>query len=397
MVADMVADGGHKLGPAERGGVDPFIVMDVMREANRLEAEGRSILHLEVGQPGTPAPTTVRDAAKTALGQGALGYTDALGLPALRAKIAAYYGTHHGLSLSPDRVVVTGGSSAGFILSFLACFEAGDRVGVTEPGYPAYRNTLKALGCVPVGIPVGPETDWVLTPEAIAKAEKEHGSLKGVLVASPSNPTGVTMGREELQALVDDCDSKGRWFISDEIYHRITYGKADITALQCCDRSIIINSFSKYYCMTGWRLGWMVLPEELVRPVERLAQNLYISPPTLSQMAAEAAFDATAELNENVAAYAENRRLLLAALPEAGLTKFAPVDGAFYLYADVSDLCDDSTDFCHRMLHEIGVAATPGADFDPVQGHRFVRFSFAGKTTDIAEAARRLQSWLASK
>ena len=380
--------------PAERSGVDPFIVMDVMREANRLEAEGRAILHLEVGQPGTPAPQKVRDAAQTALGQGALGYTDALGLPSLRAKIATYYQIHHNLAVAPERIVVTGGSSAGFILSFLTCFEAGDRVGVTEPGYPAYRNTLKALGCVPVGIPVGPETGWVLTPDAVAQAEEEHGSLKGILVASPSNPTGVMMSSSDIKALTDDCGKNGRWFISDEIYHRIGYGKHDVTALQCSDSAIIINSFSKYYCMTGWRLGWMVLPERLVRPVERLAQNLYISPPTLSQIAAEAAFEATDELDRNVAAYAQNRRLLLQALPAAGLTAFAPADGAFYLYADVSELSSDSTAFCQRMLHETGVAATPGADFDPREGHRFIRFSFAGKTADIAEAARRLQTWL---
>lgn len=383
-----------KLKPAARSGVDPFIVMDVMREANRLAASGQSILHLEVGQPGTPAPAAVRNAAQNALGEGALGYTDALGLPSLRNKIAAYYQAHHGIELSPERVVVTAGSSAGFILSFLTCFEAGDRVGITEPGYPAYRNTLKALGCVPIGIPVGPETGWVLTPEAIAAAEQEHGPLKGVLVASPSNPTGVMMDRGALSALASDCDEKGRWFISDEIYHRIAYGKSDVTALECGANALVINSFSKYYCMTGWRLGWMVLPPDLVRPVERLAQNLYISPPTLSQLAAEAAFDATEELNANIAAYAVNRQLLLNALPAAGLDRFAPADGAFYLYADVSDFSDDSVNFCQRMLHETGVAATPGADFDPAEGHRFVRFSFAGKTADIAEAARRLQTWL---
>lgn len=382
--------------PSTRGAVDPFIVMDVMREANRLEADGRSIMHLEVGQPGAPAASSVRMAASKALDMGALAYTDALGLPSLRARIARYYQEHHQVDVDPARVVVTGGSSAAFILTFLACFEAGDKVGLPEPGYPAYRNTLRALGCEPIGISVGPDTDWALTPELIKRAETQHGKLSGVLVASPSNPTGAMLTSPQMQALVEDCDEAGRWFLSDEIYHRITYGAADISALEAGDEAIVINSFSKYYCMTGWRLGWTIVPERLVRPIERLAQNLFISPPTLSQIAAEHAFDETPALDANVAIYTQNRELLLDELPKAGISSFAPADGAFYLYADVSHLTDDSVAFCTNMLLEAGVAATPGLDFDPTGGHRYVRFSFAGKTADMVEAARRLRQWLQS-
>ena len=380
--------------PSVRSAVDAFVVMDVMREANRLEAEGRSIMHLEVGQPGAPTPATVRAVASETLDTGPLAYTDALGLPSLRARIANYYAEHHSVTLDPERVIVTAGSSAAFILTFLACFEEGDRVGVPEPGYPAYRNTLQALGSDPVSIPVGPDTDWVLTPDLIDQAEAQNGRLKGVLVASPSNPTGAMLTSPQMAALVTHNEAADRWFLSDEIYHRITYGQPDVSALGAGNDAIVINSFSKYYCMTGWRLGWAIVPERLVRPIERLAQNLFISAPTLSQVAAERAFDETDCLDENVAVYAENRRLLLEELPKAGITSFAPADGAFYLYADVSHLTDDSAAFCAAMLKEAGVAATPGADFDPTHGHRHVRFSFAGKTAEMAEAARRLQAWL---
>ncbi len=385
-----------KPSPSGRSSVDPFVVMDVMAAANQLEAEGRSIMHLEVGQPGAPVPETIRSLASDALHAGPLAYTDALGVPSLRTRIAQYYAEHHNVVVDPERVVVTAGSSAAFILTFLACFEAGDKVGVPEPGYPAYRNTLLALGCEPVTIPVGPMSDWALTPELIERAEEQSGPLKGVLVASPSNPTGAMLTREQIKALVESCGATGRWFLSDEIYHRITYDQEDVSALEAGDDAIVINSFSKYYCMTGWRLGWAVVPERLVRPIERLAQNLFISPPTLSQIAAEKAFDETLLLDANVAVYAENRRLLLEELPKAGITDFAPADGAFYLYADVSHLTEDSATFCEAMLREAGVAATPGVDFDPTHGRQYVRFSFAGKTADMAEAARRLQKWLSA-
>ncbi len=385
-----------------RSGVAPFLAMDVMREATALERDGktsRRIIHLEVGQPSTPAPHLVRDAAAHALVHERLGYTDALGLPKLRARIARHYGDRHNVDVAPERVVVTSGSSGGFVLAFLACFNPGARVAISEPGYPAYRNILTALGLVPVGIPVGPDTRWSLTPELIDAAERVHGTIAGVLVASPANPTGTMLTPEALAALSRSCADKSRWFISDEIYHGISFGMDEATALSSSTDAIVANSFSKYYSMTGWRLGWLVVPDRLVRPLERLAQNLFISPPAIAQEAAVAAFDATDELNTNVALYSVNRDLLLDALPDAGISHFAPADGAFYLYADVSDLLAKdsnmtSVEFCQRMLHEAGVAATPGLDFDPVRGHQTVRFSFAGATADMAEAAARLKTWL---
>lgn len=384
-----------------RSNVAPFIAMDVMRDANAMDRQGSSrIIHLEVGQPSTPAPTLVRNAAARALTNERLGYTDALGLPKLRERIARHYGEHYGVDLDPARVAVTAGSSGGFVLAFLACFDAGARVAISEPGYPAYRNILKALGLEPVGIPVGPETRWSMTPELIDGAEREHGPLAGVLVASPANPTGTMMTPEALEALAKSCEANGRWFISDEIYHGITFGGPESTALACSPDAIVANSFSKYYSMTGWRLGWLVVPEQLERPLERLAQNIFISPSSVAQEAAIAAFDAREELDANVAVYAANRKLLLEALPSAGIGNFAPADGAFYLYADVGSLLKkganmDSVEFCHRMLHEAGVAATPGLDFDPLRGGQTVRFSFAGATTEMAEAAERIKKWLA--
>ncbi|MGV8996972.1 MAG: pyridoxal phosphate-dependent aminotransferase [Parvibaculaceae bacterium] len=373
-----------------------------MRDATAMErdpANKQRIIHLEVGQPSTPAPRLVRDAAAHALVHERLGYTDALGLPKLRARIARHYREHYNADVSDERVVITSGSSGGFILAFLACFDAGARVAISEPGYPAYRNILIALGLVPVGIPVGPDTRWSMTPELIDAAEREHGPIAGVLVASPANPTGTMLTPEALAVLTASCADKGRWFISDEIYHGISYGMSEATALTSSPDAIVANSFSKYYSMTGWRLGWLVVPDRLVRPMERLAQSLFISPPAIAQVAAIAAFDATDELDTNVAVYAANRDLLLDTLPAAGLDNFAPADGAFYLYADVSALLAargnmDSTEFCHRMLHETGIAATPGLDFDPARGGQTVRFSFAGATADMAEAAARLKQWL---
>lgn len=386
----------NRLNGSKRSGVAPFIAMDVMRDATALERqEARRIIHLEVGQPSTQAPQIVREAAARALASDRLGYTDALGMPALRERIARYYADRHGLDLAPERVVVTPGSSGGFILAFLACFDPGARVAISEPGYPAYRNILLALGLEPVGIAVGAETRWSLTPELIEEAERRHGRIAGVLVASPANPTGTMLTPEALAALSQACARQGRWFISDEIYHGISFGAETATALASSDDALVVNSFSKYYCMTGWRLGWVVVPERLVRPIERLAQNLFIAPSSIAQAAGVVAFDATTELDANVAVYAANRKLLLDALPEAGLTRFAPADGAFYLYADVSTLTNDSADFCHRMLHQAGVAATPGLDFDPLNGATTVRFSFAGATADMEEAVARLKRWLA--
>lgn len=375
---------------AERGAIAPFIVMDVMRAAVERQASHGDVLHLEVGQPSGQAPARVLEAARRALTDHALGYTVALGMEELRARIAGHYRDTYGAEVDPARVVVTTGSSGAFLLAFLAAFAPGDRVAVAAPGYPAYRNILKALGvdCVPVR--VGPATRWQLTVDALESVE---GSLDGVVVASPSNPTGSMLSEAELAALLAWCEARGVRLVSDEIYHGITFGAPAATAAGRPGHAVVVNSFSKYYAMTGWRLGWMVVPPDMSRAVECLQQNLFISPPTLSQIAACAVFDCLDELDARVAAYRANRDLLLAELPKAGFTRLAPSDGAFYLYADVGELTNDSPDFCRRMLAETGVAVTPGTDFDPFEGHRTLRFSFAGSTADMAEAADRLANW----
>jgi aspartate/methionine/tyrosine aminotransferase len=382
-----------KLFASRRSAVDPFIAMDILAAARKLEAEGRSIIHMEVGQPGAPAPTLVLNAARQALEGGRLGYTEAAGIQSLRKRISRHYLDTYGVEVPEVRVMVTTGSSAGFNLAFLAAFDPGDRIVLTAPGYPAYRNIIRALGLVPVEIEVGPETRWSLTPELI-EAARANGPVKGVLVASPANPTGTMMTPEALAELVSYCEDEGIWFISDEIYHGLVYEGQQATALSTSDNVILINSFSKYYCMTGWRIGWMILPECLMRPAERIAQSLYISPPELSQIAATAAFDATAELELVKAGYAANRSMLLECLPRIGFDRLLPVDGAFYVYADIGGFCDDSLAFTRSMLTEAGIAATPGADFDPVHGASFMRFSFAGATADIAEALDRLAVWM---
>ncbi|MEI8393731.1 MAG: pyridoxal phosphate-dependent aminotransferase [Rhodospirillaceae bacterium] len=375
---------------ARRAAIPPFFVMEVMRAACEREAAGGDVLHLEVGQPSTAAPAKVIAAAKAAVETERLGYTEALGTPALRTAIARHYRRAYGLDLPPRRVVVTAGSSGGFVLAFLAAFEAGDRVAMATPGYPCYRNILTALGVEPVEIPVGPETRFQPTPELLAAA----GQLDGLVIASPANPTGTMLEPHEMEDLLDYCVAKGIRIISDEIYHGITYGRAADTMLSITDDAVIVNSFSKYFSMTGWRLGWLVVPEMLVRPIECLAQNLFISAPSLSQAAAVAAFDCREELDGHVARYASNRALLLEELPKAGLDRLAPADGAFYLYADVSALTDDSEAWCRQLLAETGVAITPGIDFDPVRGRQFVRLSFAGSTETIADAAKRLRGWV---
>jgi aspartate/methionine/tyrosine aminotransferase len=375
---------------ARRGAVPPFIAMEVLRDANERAAQGASILHLEVGQPSTGAPRAVIEAAKRALDHDQLGYTEALGIGPLRQRIARHYQEMYGLAVDPARVVVTTGSSGAFLLGFLAAFEPGDRVALAAPGYPAYRNILLALDLEPVSLPTGPETRFQPTVEML---EQSGGRLDGLILASPSNPTGTMVEPASFRALYDYCRGQGIRLVSDEIYHGITYGAAPTCALAFGEDAVVINSFSKYFSMTGWRLGWMVLPADLLRSVECLAQNLYISPPTLPQHAALAVFDCRAELDANVQRYAANRACLLEQLPRAGFDRLAPADGAFYIYADVSRLTNDSEAFCRRMLAETGVAATPGVDFDPERGHRFVRFSFAGATADIATAADRLIAW----
>ena len=381
--------------PARRSEIDPFIVMDVMRAANAREAAGDDIIHMEVGQPGTPAPRAVREAARAALENERLGYTEALGLPELRARIARHYQEHYGFEVPAERVVVTTGSSAGFVLAFLAILDAGDRVALPSPGYPCYRHILSALDAEPVTLEMDAATRWMPVPEQLAAAAAGQGGLKGLLLASPANPTGTMLKGDALADLAAACAAHGLWFVSDEIYHGLDYEAPAETALKHSDAAIVINSFSKYFSMTGWRIGWMVVPEGLVRTVERLAQNLYISPPTLSQHAAIAAFDAREELEDIKAVYASNRLLLLEELPKAGFTTILPADGAFYLYADIGHLGDDSAAFAQRMLKEIGVAVTPGLDFDAARGAHFLRFSYAGRTEEMAEAARRLRAWRA--
>jgi aspartate/methionine/tyrosine aminotransferase len=376
-----------------RSEVPAFMVMDVMAAAARIEAAGGHVIHMEVGQPAASAPQAAIAAARAALDSTRIDYTAALGTPSLRARIARHYRESYGFEVDSSRIVVTTGSSAAFILAFMAMFEPGDRVAVTVPGYPPYRHILTALGCEPVLIETSSETRHALTGEALLAAHRK-APLKGVLVASPANPTGTMMSREALSGLMAAAESAGIRFISDEIYHGLDYAFPAVTAAELSADALVINSFSKYFCMTGWRIGWMVVPEPLVRPIERLQQNLSISVPTLSQIAAEAAFDGKPEMEEVKRGYLENRRILIEGLPRAGLTKFLPADGAFYLYADVSDFTSDSLTFASEMLEKAHVAATPGADFDPIHGRQFIRFSYARSALEMREAVERIARWL---
>lgn len=380
---------------SKRSAVEPFHAMDILAEANRQRQAGRPVISMAVGQPSHSAPRASLEAAEAALKHGRIGYTDALGLRELREAIAASYRLRHGAIVDPARIAVTTGSSAGFNLAFLALFDPGDAVAIARPGYPAYRNMLKALGLKVVEVPVTAETGYTLTPASLERAETKAGcKLKGVLLASPANPTGTVTGREALKRLMSYCDSRDIAFISDEIYHGLTFVGDETSAVEVSDNAIVINSFSKYYCMTGWRIGWMVLPEKLIRPVECLAQSLYISAPELSQLAATAAFSAEEELDVYKESYRTNRDFLLTRLPELGLPLASPMDGAFYAYVDTSRYSNDSMEFAKRMLAEIDVAATPGMDFDPLEGHRALRFSYAGSVSDIAEAVGRIAGWL---
>lgn len=376
---------------SSRGQVDPFIVMDVMEAARALEAAGRSIIHMEVGQPSTPAPQGARAALAARLGAEAMGYTVALGLPDLRAGIAALYARWYGVDLDPGRVVVTAGSSGAFLLAFSALFDAGDRVALGAPGYPSYRQILRAMSVTPVDILTRPENRYQPVPGEIPEG------VQGVIVASPGNPSGTMLGRAPLAALMAEAAARDIAFVSDEIYHGLHYEERAVSALEISDRAYVVNSFSKYFSMTGWRVGWMVVPEDHVRTVERLAQNMFICPPHASQIAALAALDCVDELEANRAVYAENRRLMLAGLPAAGFDRIAPPDGAFYIYADVSHLTDDSRAFAAEILEQAGVAVTPGLDFDPVRGHGTLRFSYARSTADIAEGLARLTRFMQAR
>lgn len=384
------------LTPSARGNVPPFMVMDVMAAAARIEAAGGHVIHMEVGQPAAPAPQTAIAAARAALAVGRLDYTPALGIGSLRQRISRYYRETYAEEIDPARIVVTTGSSGAFVLAFLAMFEAGDRIAVTVPGYPPYRHILTALGCEPVLIETTAATRHALTGEMLLAAHAKT-PLKGVLVASPANPTGTMMTREAMVDLIATADSAGIRFISDEIYHGLDYAFPATTAAGLSPDALVINSFSKYFCMTGWRVGWMVVPDPLVRSIETLQQNLAISVPTLSQIAAQAAFDGSAEMDVIKHGYQDNRRVLIEGLPKAGLDQFLPADGAFYLYADVSKFTSDSFDFARRMLEEARVAATPGIDFDPIHGRSFVRFSYAGSTPDTIEGVARITKWLSGR
>ncbi|WP_279110443.1 pyridoxal phosphate-dependent aminotransferase [Bartonella apis] len=376
---------------SRRSNVDPFFAMDVLAAANKKMKAGEPVISMAIGQPAAPCPALVLEAAGRALKDGHIGYTDSLGLTALREKIAAYYEEHHKLSVSPERVAVTTGSSAAFNLAFLAFFDVGDRVAITRPGYPAYRHIMKALGLEVVEIDTGGSG---LPDLKMLEETQSHSPLKGILFASPSNPTGASLKPEELKNIIEFCHDHNITVIADEIYHRLNFSAPDVTALSFSDDVTVINSFSKYYCMTGWRVGWMVLPENAVRSVERISQNLYISAPELSQIAAISAFDATSELEKIKDSYRINREHLTKTLPALGLKLLAPMDGAFYAYCDISKFSNDSTEFARKMLEETNVAATPGIDFDTLEGKRTMRFSYAGAPKAIDEALVRLDKWL---
>ncbi|MDF1585938.1 pyridoxal phosphate-dependent aminotransferase [Marinimicrococcus flavescens] len=380
--------------PSRRSGIAPFIVMEVLAAANARAAAGADVLHLEVGEPGGGAPEQALAAARAALGAGPLGYTEALGIPPLRARIARHYREAYDLAVPEERIVATAGASGAFVLAFLAAFDAGQRVALAEPCYPAYRNILQALDIEVVPLPAEADSRFQPTVELLERVE---GPIHGLIVASPANPTGSMLDAASLERLASWCRARGVRLIADEIYHGITYEQPAQSVLATMPEAVVVNSFSKYFCMTGWRLGWMVVPEDLVAPVTRLAQNLFISPSTVAQHAALGAFEAREELEGRIARYRRNRDVLLAALHRAGIERIAPPDGAFYLYADIAELGMDSRELCRLLLEETGVAVTPGLDFDASRGHRFIRLSFAGEEQAVATAADRLASWLTAR
>ena len=376
---------------SRRSAIQPFLVMQVLAAANARHAAKGDVLHLEVGEPSGGAPEAAIAAARAALDGAALGYSEAFGLRPLREAIAGHIEASYGIAVPPRRVAVTLGASGGFILAFLAAFDAGSRVALADPGYPAYRNILQALDIEVVPIAATADNGFQPTP---AELDRLPGRLDGLIVASPANPTGSILAAEQLGAIADWCRRRGVRLISDEIYHGISYGTRPVTALTASADAVIVNSFSKYWCLTGWRTGWLVLPEDLVEPVERLAQNLFISPSAIGQHAALGALQAHDELDRRVDGYARNRRVLLDALPAMGVDRITPPDGAFYLYADISRFGLDAISFCARLLEDTGVAITPGNDFDQLRGDRFVRLSFAGSATMIDQAVERLGPWL---
>ena len=376
---------------SRRSEVDPFIVMDVMEAASKAEAEGRHIIHMEVGQPGTPAPAAARQKVAKAMESGSLGYTVALGLPALRERIGGWYRDRHGLEIAAERIVVTSGASGAFLLAFTALFDAGDRVALGAPGYPSYRQILRALSLTPVDIETRLQDRYQPTPDNLPD------DIRGLIVASPANPSGTMLDRPALSDLIAAAAEKGAAFVSDEIYHGIEYDRPAVSALEITDEAYVINSFSKYHSMTGWRVGWMVVPEAHVRTIERLAQNMFICSPHVSQVAALAAMECQDELDGNIEVYRTNRTLMMEGLAAAGFSRIAPPDGAFYIYADVSDLTTDSRAFAAEILAKAGVAVTPGLDFDPARGHGTLRFSYARSTEDIRDGLARLKRFMAER
>ena len=374
---------------SKRSNVDPFIVMDVMESARKAEANGKHVIHMEVGQPGTPAPKRANQFISDEISNNDLGYTVTLGLPELRNRISKLYGDWYNIDLNPDRIIITTGSSGAFILSFAALFDVGDRVGIAAPGYPSYRQILKSQDLIPIDI----FTELQNKFQPIPKDIKEN-NLNGLLVASPANPTGSMLDKKKLEELINTAHENKVSFISDEIYHGIQYENNPTSALEISNECYVINSFSKYFSMTGWRVGWMIVPEDHVRQVERLSQNLFICPPHVSQLTALSAMDAKEELNTNVEVYKKNRSILLEELPKAGLNKFSPPDGAFYIYIDISEYSKDSLNFCKEVLDKAGVAITPGLDFDQKRGNSTIRFSYARSTEDIIEGANRIKKFM---
>lgn len=375
--------------------VEPFYVMDVFAAAEKAKAEGNPVIFMVAGQPAAKAPSKAIEAVKTALDQRAMSYTQAQGVPELRQALSEHYQAYYGFSVHPDRFLITNGSSAAFNLTFITMFKPGDTIAIARPGYPAYRNIIQALGLNCLEVELSAETNFTLTPSALENAQANAGTqIDGVLLASPANPTGTITAREDFLALANWCQVRGTVFISDEIYHGLTFNGEETSGAEFQHDIIIINSFSKYYCMTGWRIGWMILPENLIRDFECLAQNMYISAPDMSQIAAKVALKERTELENVRASYERNRALLIEELPAMGLDLLSPMDGAFYAYVDVTRYADDSSEFAKRMLKDIHVAAVPGRDFDPIKGHKSMRFSYAGAYQDMHEAMQRMKSWL---
>ena len=375
-----------------RSRIDPFIVMDIMERANAVEKKGQTVVHMEVGQPGTSAPKAAKDFLKASMEDNPMGYTVALGLPDLRKKIAELYGDWYGLDVDWNRIIITGGSSAGFILSFTALFDKLDKVGLPNPGYPSYRQIIKTLDLDPVLINTTKKNKFQPTPNDLSRY-----NINGLLIASPGNPTGSMIEREPLEALVNYCVDRKVSLISDEIYHGIQYDMKPSTVLEYTDSCYIINSFSKYFSMTGWRIGWIIVPEEHVRVVERIQQNMFICASHASQILALGSFESKNELEKNLETYRENRKILLSALPEMGFNNIAPPDGAFYLYIDISEFSSDSYDFTIKMLNIGGVAITPGIDFDPIKGKSKIRISYARSTPEILKGIKRMKIFMDEK